>query len=242
MWRLKLPCMGGMHLTTFNWVNEAEKQWNEKSNYWNKNSQDMWDKGSRKEIVPFFQKYIEKGSNVCDLGCGDGYGSYKLAQSGYTVLGIDLSTEMIEKAKSQRNSPSLTFDKGDIANINVADKSFDAIMAINSLEWTECPLEVLTEIKRILKPNGYACIGILGPTAMPRLSSYRRLYGEEVICNTMMPWEFEQLANENGWEKVDELPVYKRGADKLNLDNLTHELKQALTFMCVFLLKRKDEE
>ncbi|HYK73181.1 MAG TPA: class I SAM-dependent methyltransferase [Pseudoneobacillus sp.] len=225
-------------MTSFNWVSEAEKIWNEKSKYWNKNSKEMWDKGSRKDIIPFFQKYIEKGSNVCDLGCGDGYGSYKLAQNGFTVLGIDLSQEMIQKARNQRNWPSLTFEKGDIANTNISDETFDAIMAINSLEWTESPLKVLSEIKRIVKPKGYACIGILGPTAMPRVNSYRRLYGEEVICNTMMPWEFEQLASENGWEKVDELHVYKRGADQLNLHNLANELKQALTFMSVFLLRK----
>lgn len=201
----------------------------------------MWDKGSRKEIVPFFQNYIEIGSSVCDLGCGDGYGSYKLAQSGYSVLGIDISSDMIEKAKIQRNAPNLTFQKGDIANTHLENESFDAVMAINSLEWTESPLQVLFEINRIIKPSGYACVGILGPTAMPRTNSYRRLYGEEVICNTMMPWELEQLASENGWEKMDELHVYKRGADKLDLHNISNELKQALTFMSVFLLKRKGE-
>jgi hypothetical protein len=76
---------------------------------------------------------------------------------------------------------------------------------------------------------------------MPRTNSYRRLYGEEVICNTMMPWEFEQLANENGWEKLDELPVYKRGADAINLHNVPTDLKQALSFMWVFMLKRTFE-
>jgi ubiquinone/menaquinone biosynthesis C-methylase UbiE len=229
-------------LSSFNWVTEAENQWNEKSNFWNKQSKEMWEDGSRKDIVPFFQKHVAIDTHVCDLGCGDGYGSFKLAESGYHVLGIDLSEEMIEKARAQRISQTLQFDKGDIANLNIENESFEAIMAINSLEWTESPLSVLIEMKRVVKRDGYACVGILGPTAMPRSNSYRRLYGEEVICNTMMPWEFEQLASENGWEKVDELPVYKRGADQLPLHNISTELKQALTFMWVFMLRRKDDE
>lgn len=230
--------LGGLYMSTFNWVNEAEKQWNEKSKFWNKNSKEMWEEGSRKEIIPFFLKHVAKATKVCDLGCGDGYGSYKLAQSGYHVVGIDLSEEMIKRARTQRDSENLQFVKGDISKLNIEKSTFDAVMAINSLEWTENPLAALNEMKRIVKPNGFACIGILGPTAMPRQKSYRRLYGEEVICNTMMPWEFEQLAKENGWEKLNDLPVYKRGADELNLHNLSNELKQALTFMWVFMLKR----
>jgi SAM-dependent methyltransferase len=226
-------------LFNFNWVTESEKQWNERSNFWNKNSKEMWEKGSRKDIVPFFQKHIPSSAHICDLGCGDGYGSYKLALEGYHVLGIDLSEEMIEKARNQRLAQNIKFEKCDIAKLNVENEMFDGVMAINSLEWTESPLTVLYEMKRILKPNGVACIGILGPTAMPRTNSFRRLYGESVICNTMMPWEFEQLAKENGWEKLDDLAVYKRGADKLNLQNLSTDLKQALSFMWVIMLRKK---
>lgn len=226
-------------MSTFNWVNEAEKQWNEKSKFWNKNSKEMWDEGSRKDIIPFFQNHVELGARVCDMGCGDGYGALKLVQAGYHVLGIDLSEEMIEVATTQRTAENISFEKGDIAHIPVESSTFDAVLAINSLEWTENPLSVLNEMKRIVKPGGFACIGILGPTAMPRTNSYRRLYGEEVICNTMMPWEFEQLSKENGWEKLADLPVFKRGTDELNLNNLSRELKQALSFMWVFMLKIK---
>jgi ubiquinone/menaquinone biosynthesis C-methylase UbiE len=229
-------------MSTFNWVSEAERQWNERSKFWNKNSREMWEVGSRKAILPFFLKYVKTAAKVCDFGCGDGYGSYKLTQSGYYVVGIDLSEEMIERARTQRVSEYLQFVKGDISKLELEDSSFDAVMAINSLEWTESPLAVLKEMRRVVKPNGYACVGILGPTAMPRANSYRRLYGEPVICNTMMPWEFEQLAKENGWEKLDDLPVYKRGADELKLHNLSNDLKQALSFMWVFMFKRTSEE
>jgi SAM-dependent methyltransferase len=225
-------------LSTFNWVAEAEKQWNEKSKFWHKNSKEMWEKGSRKTIIPFFSQYVEKGSMVCDLGCGDGYGSFKLAQVGYNVLAIDLSEDMILLAKSNHKMENLQFEKGDMGEIT-GEVNVDAILAINSLEWTEDPRAALLNMKERVKPGGYACIGILGPTAMPRSNSFRRLYGEKVICNTMMPWEFQQLALENGWEKVADLPVYKRGVDEQLVSNLSFELKQALSFMWVFMLRRK---
>ncbi|WP_147533715.1 class I SAM-dependent methyltransferase [Bacillus marasmi] len=221
----------------FYWVEAAEKEWNTRANSWHSQSKEMWETGSRKDIVLFFKQYVNRGARVVDLGCGDGYGSYKLAKAGYAVTGIDVSEEMIEKANSLAQPNLLQFTKGDIAKIDVPDYHYDAVIAINSLEWTESPLQVLEEMKRVVKPGGKACVGILGPTAAPRENSYRRLYGAPVVCNTIMPWEFERLAEENGWRKTAELGVYKRDTEKLSKSSLTKEIRQALTFMTVFMLE-----
>jgi ubiquinone/menaquinone biosynthesis C-methylase UbiE len=224
-------------VTIFNWVNEAEKQWDVRAESWNSNSKEMWESGSRKEIIPFIMKHVPKTKAICDLGCGDGYASYKLANMGFQVTGVDVSEQMLEKAKKRSIDTSAQFIKADISAVPVEANSYDAIMAINSLEWTENPLGVLEEMKRVVKKDGQICIAILGPTAMPRINSYRRLYGEKVICNTMMPWELEKLAMENGLQKIDELGVYKRGAEKLPVEKLPVELRQSLTFMWVFMFK-----
>lgn len=225
-------------MNEFKWSQEAEKLWDERSDFWNSRSREMWEKGSRKDIVPFFQKYVKSHAVICDLGCGDGYGSYKFAQAGYHVTGIDVSEDMIVKAKSLNSDTTANFQKGDISRLPFADNSFDAVVAINSLEWTESPLEVLKEMQRVVKPGGKACVGILGPTATPRTNSYRRLYGEQVVCNTMMPWEFERLAEENGWSKEAEFGVFKRETKHLKDEALSSTMKQALTFMSLFLLKK----
>lgn len=226
-------------MEAFVWKEQSEKLWNERAENWNSRSAKMWDSGSRKDIIPFFQKYVKKNALVCDLGCGDGYGSYKLAQVGYEVTGVDVSEEMLEKAAAVNAGGSAKFLKGDMENVPVENSQFDAILAINSIEWTEIPLMVLNEMKRILKNDGIVCIGILGPTAGPRVNSYRRLYGEKVICNTMMPWELERLAEENGWEKLDEYPVLKKDAEELAKGGLSNEMKQALSFMYIFMFKKK---
>jgi ubiquinone/menaquinone biosynthesis C-methylase UbiE len=162
-----------------------------------------------------------------------------LAKKGYRVTGVDLSNEMIEKAKTRTEIDSVSFIQGDLTNLPLEEQSADAVMAINSLEWTEKPIDALNELKRIVKDKGHACVGILGPTAHPRVNSYRRLYGEEVIMNTMMPWEFEQLATESGWAVIDGHGVYKRGVNEKMLGSLPKELQQSLTFMWVFMLQKK---
>ncbi|MFZ3590909.1 class I SAM-dependent methyltransferase [Bacillus sp. DJP31] len=221
------------------WHKEAEKKWDERADFWNQNSQEMWDHGSRSTIIPFFQKHIEPPCTVLDAGCGDGYGAFKLSEQGYQVIGVDLSKQMVKIAKKRETGKSLQFIQGDLTKLPFQDEEFEAIMAINSLEWTEDPLSVLKELSRLLKEKGYLCIGLLGPTAVPRKNSFQRLYGERVVCNTMMPWELEQLATENGYTVIDGLGVYKREVKPTTLSGLPSELKQALTFMWVSILQKK---
>lgn len=222
----------------FNWHVEAERVWNDKAEFWNSRSKDMWEAGSRKTIIPFIKQHIEKGNHIADLGCGDGYGAYKLYKEGYRVTGLDLSHDMIERANKRLETDRLSFVQGDLIKLPFQDESFDGLMAVNSLEWTEVPYEGLKEMKRVLKPGGKLCIGILGPTAMPRVNSYRRVYGEKVVCNTMMPWELEKMAEETGWRILDGHGVYKRGVEPESIEHLTDDLKQALTFMWVFIFQK----
>ncbi len=222
----------------FRWHKEAEKQWDGQADFWSKQSQAMWNSGSRSTIIPFFSKHLEDKAHILDAGCGDGYGSYLLSELGFQVVGIDISAEMIEKANNRSQSVNLSFTQGDLTRLPFENETFSGIMAINSIEWTEQPLQAIYELRRVTKPGGIFCVGLLGPTAGPRQHAYQRLYGDTVIQNTMMPWEFEQLVSENGWRVVDGQPVYKDAVNIETTKGLPKELKQALSFMWVFILKK----
>ncbi|KMY54556.1 methyltransferase [Bacillus sp. FJAT-27231] len=220
------------------WQQDAKTQWNARAGGWQAKSADMWEKGSRKGVCSFFAHYVPQNSLVADLGCGDGYGSYKLHQTGYKVIGMDLSTKMVELAQ-RFETVGLTFQQGDLANLPFTGEELDAVIAVNSLEWTEKPSRVLQEIKRVLKPGGKLCAAILGPTAGPRENSYHRLNGESVIMNTMMPWEFTKLALDSGFQYIAEEHVYKGGVTEAAVQTFPAELKQALTFFTLFMLEKK---
>ena len=49
---------------------------------------------------------MKKEAQVLDVGCGDGYGIYKLSRAGYKAVGVDLSEVMIQK-----EGPNLSFIK-----------------------------------------------------------------------------------------------------------------------------------
>ena len=95
------------------------------------------------------------------------------------MTGVDISSEMLNKAAIINKGNSARFVKGELEKLPFRNQQFDAVLAINSLEWTETPLNALAEMKRILKYGGKACVGMLGPTAGPRKQSFPRLYGKQ---------------------------------------------------------------
>ena len=228
-------------MTAFNWNKEAKLQWDSRAQFWKERSVNMWDDGSRKEIIHFVEKHMKKGIKVYDIGCGDGYGSYKLDKAKYDVVGMDISSEMINRAKERIADDEIPFIQGDVMDLPFADNSCDGIMSINVLEWTEVPADALKQLSRVLKKDGLLCVGILGPTAGPRSHSYPRVYGEKAIANTMMPWEFQKLAEENNFTYVDGFGVYRDKVKAQNHEGLPRELKQALTFLWVFMLRKEGE-
>lgn len=223
---------------TFNWHKQSEHEWDQRAPSWKSRSKQMWDHGSRKDIIPFIQKHTSKGESILDVGCGDGYASYKLFTLGYRVDGVDLSRKMIEYARQQVHENEINFLQADARALPFKGNSFDNLLVINVLEWTSVPADTLQELSRVLKKGGSLFIGILGPAASPRRQGYPRVYGKKTICHPMLPWEFQQLAAENGFTYGDGFGVYKQGVKKENLKGLSLQLKQALSFMWVFKLEK----
>lgn len=121
----------------------------------------------------FLQK-IPKGK-VLDLGSGDGKNSLFLAKNGFAVHAIDINPKTIEnlKRESKKEKLKINIIKDDIRKFSIKEKTYDLILAINSLIFmkkTEFK-KTITQIKRGLKNGGLVIIS--GFTT--RDSSYLKL-------------------------------------------------------------------
>lgn len=221
------------------WDETVQKTWDSNAKSWDARSVKMWDGGSRQDIIPFMKKYLPNGSKVIDVGCGSGYGTYKLYEAGFDATGIDISEKMIELAKEQFSQEDIEYFPCNMSDLVNRDAKYDGALVINVFEWTADPKQELKNLHTILRDEGYLCISIFGPTAGPRQHSYPRLQGEDVIFNTVMPWEFEQLAEENGFSLIDDYGVYKKGVTEEMTESLSKELLQALSFMWVYMLQKQ---
>lgn len=88
-----------------------------------------------KAETDFLEKMFREYSSVpvrrvLDVGCGTGIHSLELARRGYTVLGVDVSPEMIARAgEKSAGIPGVSFLNADIRGFK-ADQAFDAAIAM----------------------------------------------------------------------------------------------------------------
>ena len=92
-------------------------------------------------------------AHVLDVGCGTGWTSEFLAQAGYRVTGLDISTAMIEASRRLRKHAGLDFIAGDFESMDF-NQAFDAVLFFGSLHHSENPEAALVSCHKALKDGG----------------------------------------------------------------------------------------
>lgn len=96
-----------------------------------------------------------KNKIVLDAGCGSGYGTNILAQSGAKkVYGFDLSAKAIDYCVKHYQKNNIHFAQGDLAQLDFADNFFDVIVAFEVIEHVKDCSKVIAEFFRLLKKDG----------------------------------------------------------------------------------------
>ncbi|WP_326685991.1 methyltransferase domain-containing protein [Streptomyces sp. NBC_01795] len=97
------------------------------------------------------------GRELVDLGCGTGKGTLRLAASGFTVTGIDLSPEMIRAARAKPGAEQVRFLIGDVRKlpqVGTFDVAVTLGLPLNHLEDDTELLEAFQGVARLLRPGG----------------------------------------------------------------------------------------
>ena len=104
---------------------------------------------------------------ILDMATGTGdFAMEALTLHPEKIIGVDLSQNMlnigIEKARDRKVSQIIEFQKGDSENLNFEDNQFDAVTVGFGVRNFQNLEQGLTELLRVLKPNGM--IAILEPS------------------------------------------------------------------------------
>ncbi len=103
------------------------------------------------------------GDTVLDICCGTGLNFPFLLQKVKirgTLLGVDLSSEMLQQAKRKAESEGVNLVRSDAAHLAFRDRTFDATLVSFCLKVTPTYEKAIEEAARVLKPAGR--IGVLG--------------------------------------------------------------------------------
>jgi ubiquinone/menaquinone biosynthesis C-methylase UbiE len=115
----------------------------------------------RRDLV-FWKKFTARRGASLELGCGTGRLLIPLARAGTSLVGVDLSEAMLERARARlkrlprRRRPRLV--RGDIRHLPFPDRSFDRVLApygvLQSLTSSTDLDAALAEAARLLKRHG----------------------------------------------------------------------------------------
>ena len=100
----------------------------------------------------------EGRKSVLDLGCGLGRHSILFAKSGFKVTACDISKDAINHLRKWEKAEGVDIRsvQADMKALPFADNAFDCIFAYHVISHTDTEgfVEIMKEIKRILRPNG----------------------------------------------------------------------------------------
>jgi len=113
------------------------------------------------EEAAFINDLLQRESDapvrsVLELACGTGTNAALLTRHGLSVVGTDLSGDMIAKARAK--APGLDFRQQDMRDLDIPERPFDAAIclfdSLGFLQSNENILRVLQRVRAHLRPRG----------------------------------------------------------------------------------------
>ncbi|MCL2695639.1 MAG: methyltransferase domain-containing protein [Clostridiales bacterium] len=92
--------------------------------------------------------------NVLEVATGTGLIAVNIAAHVRRIEAIDFAPKMIAAAQKKKAPANLRFSVADATALPFDDQAFDAAIISNALHIMPDPTKVLSEIARVLKPNG----------------------------------------------------------------------------------------
>ena len=180
---------------------------------------------------------IKVGDVVLDLGSGAGVDCFLAANivgDKGRVIGVDMTPEMIEKARENAKKGShqnIEFRLGEIENLPIASNSIDAVISNCVINLSTDKQKVFREVYRVLKPGGklmvsdVALLKELPVYINNSIEAYVRCIGGAMLkddyINAIREARFQDVTvvSESHFpsELIVSRPVVKEVVDKLNI-------------------------
>jgi ubiquinone/menaquinone biosynthesis C-methylase UbiE len=103
--------------------------------------------------------HVRSNSLIRDVGCGTGLFFTHVAEKAKMIVGLDISSKLLVKAKERgRNLCNVYLVRGDADHLPFKKHSFSVVSAFTVLQNMPKPLITLKEIKSAAKPNGFVVV------------------------------------------------------------------------------------
>lgn len=148
--------------------------WGGVSDWYDRHLETDKDSYQEKVIAPSLIRLlaIKKGMRILDLAAGQGFFSRKFAARGASVVGADISKELIAAAK--KRSPEIPFHVAPSDKLGFAQgETFEAVTIVLAIQNIENMQGTFDEAWRVLKPGGRLILVLNHPTfRIPKRSGW----------------------------------------------------------------------
>jgi SAM-dependent methyltransferase len=96
-----------------------------------------------------------------EIACGPGLIARAMAPRVGSVLGLDLTPAMVEKARAEAGAAgveNVSFEVADATALDLPDDAFDGAITRFSLHHIPAPVRVLKEMRRVVRPGGWVVV------------------------------------------------------------------------------------
>jgi SAM-dependent methyltransferase len=193
---------------------------------------------------------LQPGQTVLDLGSGGGIDCFLAARqvgpAGH-VIGVDMTPEMLEKARSNRKklgAENVEFRLGEIEHLPVADATVDVIISNCVINLSPDKPQVFREAFRVLRPGGRLAVSDIvtdGPLPTEVKNSLSAWAG--CVAGALDVQDYVKAIESAGFVNASLAPVYfeketvdeavRQAGDTLDLDGVP----EATLYKTVFSAK-----
>lgn len=148
--------------------------------------------------------------DVLEVGSGRGGGARDIAQylKPKSMTGMDLASKAVDLCNNTHTAPNLKYITGDAENIPLPDACMDVVINVESSHAYGSVDKFLTEVKRVLRPDGYLLLvdlrGVPGMELLKKQLSTSGLILREIEDITNNVVEAIELEDEMKWKRIKE--------------------------------------
>lgn len=183
-----------------------------------------------------FSRPLATNKRVLDIACGFGYGSKILAEAhAGAVIGIDISPETIEYARTKYPHPKVEYYCDDFLLLNPEVYGrFDLITCFETLEHVQSPETALHILASLMAPDGVLIISVPNDIALNMENPYHLIKFTQAEFLSLLLARFSRVEAYYQSDTMASLIWKVTDFEKVQLTSKDSKLQQKLTDVSVY--------
>ena len=151
----------------------------------------------------------EVGELILDVGCGTGVFTCDILARGARVIGLDISSPMLQQAAKKAKGYSFQAVAGDMISLPFGRECFDRVFSMTALEFIEDGQAAVRELLRVAKKGGTVVVTTL---------------------NSLSPWAVRRRQKAQQGHRLFQSMIFRSPDELRALGGTTAEVRTAIHF------------